>query len=268
MSETDTLSYTDDYILKIASGPSLLGNKGPLVAPQADTQVSGLERLKKKLIRTELHAKFLTDCLNANIIPVGLQVKNIPVIFTEDDHFKTHFSFASNKCSRTWMVLGIETAIKHIRLLKNEIEELEKKILGDQSINNAKQALDNLEATIKEFEKINISKKTEKLQWDIRKYNKERTYPYLRKDFYTASANHIPPKRVTFSDTGSDTDSDSTPTRDLPPSEYPSTSGQNFLYQGQRGFSQRPRRRGGRRGWFRNQYTPGQRQTRNSHFEW
>ena len=265
MSEAETLTYSDEYINKILGGPSLLGTKGPLVISQKDTDISNLEILKKKLIRTELHAKFLTDCLNANIIPVGLQVKNIPIIFTDDDDFKIQFSFSSNKCSRTWMVLSIDTALKHLRSLKIQIDDLTNKIVSDQTIGNAKQALENLEASIRDFEKFNITKKTDKLQKDIKRYNKERTYPYLKKDFYHQNTPFGFPKKVTFSDTASETDSDSSRS-DY--SETPSTSRQDFLEQGSRGYGQRPRRRGGRRIWSRNQYTPGFRRTRNQYYEW
>lgn len=57
------------------------------------------------------------------------------------------------------MVLGIETAFKHIENLKNEIAELEKQIQEDPSVTDAQEFLRKLETVISDFQRNNILKR-------------------------------------------------------------------------------------------------------------
>ncbi|KAJ1194051.1 hypothetical protein NDU88_003346 [Pleurodeles waltl] len=82
------------------------------------------------------------------------------------------------------MVLGIDTALKHITKLEKEIDDLAKEILEDTALTNARQALEALEKTAKEFKYFTQKKKLDKLAKDIAKYDKTHTYPYLDEDYY------------------------------------------------------------------------------------
>ncbi|KAJ1128634.1 hypothetical protein NDU88_007009 [Pleurodeles waltl] len=82
------------------------------------------------------------------------------------------------------MALGIDTALEHIAKLEKEIEDLAKEILEDTALTNARQALEALEKTSKEFTFITQKKKLDKLAKDIAKYDKSSTYPYLDEDYY------------------------------------------------------------------------------------
>lgn len=147
-------------------------------------KVNKLERLEKKLIRTRLHGHALTQYLQANVIPIGLQVLNEPAIFVDNPKFKGKFSFISNNCSRHWMVLGVETALEEVERLIKEIGELRNEITEDSALTNAKEALERLERTLKEFDIFTQSTKLDKLSKDIKFFDKKITYPYLTEGYY------------------------------------------------------------------------------------
>ncbi|KAJ1152724.1 hypothetical protein NDU88_005499 [Pleurodeles waltl] len=82
------------------------------------------------------------------------------------------------------MVLGIDTALEHINNLEKEIADLVREILDDTALTNARQALEDLEKTAKEFTYVTQKKKLDKLAKDIAKYDQAYTYPYLDEDYY------------------------------------------------------------------------------------
>ena len=100
MMENEVVGYTDDYIAQLLCGPSLFTD-GPSVTPDPKLDlITKLEHLKKKHTRTELHARMLTEYLKAGIIPLGLQIRNVPGIFREDIRFRSGFSNLATTCSR------------------------------------------------------------------------------------------------------------------------------------------------------------------------
>ncbi|KAJ1141379.1 hypothetical protein NDU88_007712 [Pleurodeles waltl] len=115
------------------------------------------------------------------------------------------------------MVLGIDTALEHITILKKEIQDLAKEILEDTALTNARQALEALEKTAKEFTYITQKKKLNKLAKDIAKYDETYTFPYLDEDYYKQdqSGKFVNRGRggyrryLTFSDTSASDSSDS-----------------------------------------------------------
>lgn len=95
MTEKDTLSFSEDHIQRLISTPSLFPTVKLSTTAQTQNESEKLIRLPKKLIRTELHGYFLLENLKAGTVPWGLQVKNVPVIFTKDPEYKKGFSCIS-----------------------------------------------------------------------------------------------------------------------------------------------------------------------------
>ena len=76
------MGYSDEYIAQLLSGPSLF-TEGPSRIPNPKQDlIEKIEHLKKKHVRTELHARMLTEYLKSGIIPLGLQIRNVPGIFS------------------------------------------------------------------------------------------------------------------------------------------------------------------------------------------
>lgn len=262
MSEDEAPLYTDEYIAKIVSGPSLFSAQPLIVTNPRQVLIDKIEKAKKKHVRTELHARMLTEYLKAGIIPQGLQVRNVPGIFREDPKFKGKFSNISTTCSRHWMVLGVETAIEHAKIELQEIEALEKELLGGDGVTEAKVLLDKLNKTVAEFNTFELKKKADKVTKDFKFFTKEKAYPYLREDFYNTGG---PQNRqntwgrfkrnqpVTFSESsGSSDDSDPQPST----SRQDNRSVQPFLERGGKAKN---------RPWH--QYA-GERQTRRKYYQW
>lgn len=130
MAERDTLSFTESHIQDLLSAPSPFSTVALSSSAKQQNEADKLTRLHKKHIRTELHGHFLLEHLRAGTIPWGLKVKNVPVIFVEDQEYRKGFSFVNTKCSRDLMVLTIETVQRHY---KEELEELDKLIQELQS---------------------------------------------------------------------------------------------------------------------------------------
>ncbi|KAJ1162690.1 hypothetical protein NDU88_003157 [Pleurodeles waltl] len=173
-----------NYINRIVSGSSFIDAAPPIVVDALHEKITKLERIKKKLVRTQLHGHLMKEHLRSNVIQVVLQLRNEPAIFIEDPKYRNNFSCVANQCSRHWMVPGIDTALRHITKLEKEIDDLAKEILEDTALTNAHQALKALEKTSKEFTYIEQKKKLDKLAKDIVKYDKTYTYPYLDEDYY------------------------------------------------------------------------------------
>lgn len=97
----------------------------------------------KRKKRTDLHGHFLLEHLKAGTIPRGLQIRNIPVIFTEDPLYKKGYSYIETKCSSGLMVLTVETAQRISKQQIEKLEALESEIKTNQSITDAKALLEN-----------------------------------------------------------------------------------------------------------------------------
>ncbi|KAJ1082090.1 hypothetical protein NDU88_002260 [Pleurodeles waltl] len=82
------------------------------------------------------------------------------------------------------MVLGVETALEEVKKLMKEIAELRKEIFENQALANAKEALDRLERTMKDFDVKTQAFKLDKLARDINVYDERVTHPYLGDDYY------------------------------------------------------------------------------------
>ena len=267
MMESEVVGYTDEYIARLLSGPSLF-SEGPSRLPNPKQDLVGkLENLKKKHTRTELHARMLTEYLKSGIIPLGLQIRNVPGIFRDDKRFRSGFSNLATTCSRHWMVLGVETALEHAKQELRDIEALEKEIL-ESDINDARTILDKINKSIQNFSDLELKKKIDKVKKDIQFFSKERAYPYLSDDYYTQNQFGNPAQTwgryknnrfVNFSESsGSSEDTDK--------ADGPSTSTetpaqgiyQPFLGRGQRGRGPRTRP------WQQ----AGDRQTRRRYYRW
>ena len=270
MSEPFMVSYSEEQILRILEHPSLLSgaNEGRTTMVSND-KIEQLKRLKKKQIRTELHAKVLLEHLKNNTIPWGLQVKNIPVIFTNDRQYLGGFSGVGTRCSRDWLALSIETALRINEVELKEIERLQREIAEDNNIQGAKKVLEDIEKMIVEFKTFTVNQKTTKLERDIKNFSLESTYPYLRENFFkeTTPANlnqsyqgRSRRRFITFSETSSDSSSDAPSTSEQ---NYVNTDSQSFLFRAGR----RGRGGGDRRGRGR-LITSGDMRTRRRYYKW
>lgn len=284
MVESELLSYTEEYINQLTKDLSttFLSTSVPPIDITLNDKIARLERLEKKLIRTRLHGHLFTRYLQENIIPVGLQIKIEPVIFVDVPKFKEGFSYVANNCSRHWMVLGVETAAEQVVSLSKEIADLKAEILGDNTLTKAKEALDSLEVTIKDFDTTAQTKKLEKLARDLRLFDKKLVYPYLQPDYFKQDNQGRFTNRgrggyrgrqnyTTFSDSsyssGSEVEAGPSTSYSYPPyppqdttyQQYPPQFPPHFLDQG-RGQWRPPRGRGNN--WPRGQ-SRGQQQQQN-----
>lgn len=218
MAEKDTLSFSESHIKNLIDSSPFSTITLSSTAKQQN-EADKLTRLHKKHIRTELHGHFLLKHLRGGTIPWGLQVKNIPVIFTEDIEYRKGFSYINTKCSRDLMVHTIETAQRICSEEEKEIEELTKAINDNHTVTEAKTLLDKIEKEVQTFKDYTINVKSTQFERDSKAFKIEQVYPFLKEDFYTSgdsrgalrtyqgrSRNRF----LTFSDTtSSDSSSDS-----------------------------------------------------------
>ncbi|KAJ1155399.1 hypothetical protein NDU88_008129 [Pleurodeles waltl] len=104
------------------------------------------------------------------------------------------------------MVLGVETALEEVQKLMKEIADLRKEISDNKALVNAKEALERLDGTMKDFDTNTQTYKLDKLARDISLYDKKLTYPYLTEEYYKQDARgrfstrgHGGPRRYTSS---------------------------------------------------------------------
>ncbi|KAJ1200866.1 hypothetical protein NDU88_004687 [Pleurodeles waltl] len=169
-----------------------------------------LLELKKKAKRTEIHADYILEYLRAGIIPSGLRVRNTPGLFVEIRQFLEKWSLISNRCSRDWMILIVETARELLEVLMKEIQTLEDKLKTQDSLQEAKKQIEAINQELESFNLYLVKRKTDKLRKDIGWFTKERAYPYLSAKYYLNQQQNVPEqdrqfwtnkKIVTFSDT-------------------------------------------------------------------
>ena len=267
--EDGVVGYSDEYIAQLLSGPSLF-SEGPsrIHNPRQDL-IEKIEYLKKKHVRTELHARMLTQYLKSGIIPLGLQIRNVPGIFREDKRFRSGFSNLATTCSRHWMVLGVETALEHAKQELKDIEALEKELLETDAITDARTALDKLNKSIQEFSAFELKKKVDKVKKDIQFFTKEKAYPYLQEDYYTQNpfgnsgqtwGRYRNNRFVNFSESSGSSEGGDQPDGPSTSTAVPQQGPQQppFLGRGQRGRGPRSRP------WQQ----AGDRQTRRRYYRW
>ncbi|KAJ1137308.1 hypothetical protein NDU88_003720 [Pleurodeles waltl] len=183
MESIKTFGFSEEDLAKLLEQPRL-GTGTFTSSNQPKEGWFKLLELKKKTKRTELHADYILEYFRAGIIPAGLRVRNIPGLFVEIRQFLEKWSLISNRCSRDWMILIIETARELMETLIKEIQSLEEELKTHDSIQEAKKQLETIEQELESFNSYLIKRKTDKLRKDIRWFTKERAYPYLSDGYY------------------------------------------------------------------------------------
>ncbi|KAJ1176906.1 hypothetical protein NDU88_002173 [Pleurodeles waltl] len=261
MESIKTFGFSEEDLAKLLEQPRS-GSGTPISSNQPKEGWFKLLELKKKTKRTELHADYILEYLRAGIIPAGLRVRNIPGLFVEIRQFLEKWSLISNRCSRDWMILIIETARELMETLMQEIQSLEEELKTHDSVQEAKKQLETIEQELESFNLYLVKRKTDKLRKDIRWFTKERAYPYLSDGYYANQQRNASEqdrqfwttkKIVTFSDT-SESEGEGTLNQSeqynvrVGPNEGPSRSN-HFLSRGGR---PRMRYRNYQRGRFQN----------------
>ncbi|KAJ1099052.1 hypothetical protein NDU88_004156 [Pleurodeles waltl] len=83
------------------------------------------------------------------------------------------------------MVLGIETALEHSKEELKEGEALERELLGDDWVSEAKQLLERLNKAIEDHNNFELKKKEDKVTKGIKNYSKEKAFPYSRDNYFS-----------------------------------------------------------------------------------
>lgn len=184
MDSFKTFGFTEDQFYKLL-------NQHPRSGATSVTNRSGHEELmkilnlRKKLIRTVLHAEFFMGYLRAGVIPLVLRIRNEPGLFTENKKFLEIWSHIANRCSWDWLILIIETAQEVIILERQQIEELEAALGQNTAVDDAKKKLEELAQDIEGYHDYQTNRKSTKLKKDIDNFSAELVYPFLQKDYYT-----------------------------------------------------------------------------------
>lgn len=153
--------------------------------------------LSEKRLRMHLHAVFLKEYCKTAKIPRGLRIQKGPTLFVESDEFKKKWIAILNKCALDLMLLFIEKSIEDTARLDSEINTLEQKMKDSMlNIEAFDQKLGLLKNNIQELEKKIRDTKTKKLHRDSQDYETGRVYKW---------DNIMPPKRkqVSWSDLSS-----------------------------------------------------------------
>ncbi|KAJ1119286.1 hypothetical protein NDU88_007472 [Pleurodeles waltl] len=82
------------------------------------------------------------------------------------------------------LAAGVEAAHEEEQKLTKEIEDLKKEILENKALANAKEALEHLERTIRDFDMNTQVHKLDKLTKDIGFCDRNLTHAYLAKEYY------------------------------------------------------------------------------------
>lgn len=165
---------------------------------------SSLLHLRKKKLKTWLHAVSLTDYCKAERIPRGLRIQKPPAMFLEDEEFKSKWINIMNRCSADLMLLIIERSYQETEDLDKKLREVEGTLKEtsppdefDSKYKEMETQLKQLESKIREF-------KNRKFTRDLKDYSQSRVY------VWTIESNKTK-KRVTWADkTFSSSEGDST----------------------------------------------------------
>ena len=130
-------------------------------------------------------------------------VKNVPYIFLNDLQFKKDWSLVSWHCTRDWIVLIIKTATRLCNDLKIEISTIEVRLRASQAFVGIKNRLEELNKSMEEFETTLRNSKIVKLHKDIKKFSRERVYPYIREDYIDGQDRGVTGLRTDSSDSDS-----------------------------------------------------------------
>ncbi|KAJ1202135.1 hypothetical protein NDU88_005936 [Pleurodeles waltl] len=183
MESIKTFGFSEEDLAKLLDQPRS-GSGTSISSNQPKEGWFKLLELKKKTKRTELHADYILEYLRAGIIPAGLRVRNIPCLFVEIRQFLEKWSLISNRCSRDWMILIIETARELMETLMKEIQSLEEELKTQDSVQEAKKQIETINQELESFNLYLVKRKIDKLRKDIRWFTKERAYPYLSDRYY------------------------------------------------------------------------------------
>lgn len=206
-------SFSEDQFNKLVNSSDK--NTNTISTTNSDTeQWKELWNLKKKTIRTELHSDFLIQYCKKGMIPKGLQVRNEPSLFVKNEKFVETWTFIANRCSRDWLLLIIETAQATLIIEKVELDEMERKLKDNTTVEDAKLKLEEIQKDLDSYKDYLINKKSNKFRKDLNQYKPELVYPYLQKDYFERPREDWPSKNnwqtnkrqhfrkgVTFSDT-------------------------------------------------------------------
>ncbi|XP_078504507.1 uncharacterized protein LOC144763080 [Lissotriton helveticus] len=152
-----------------------------------------LTELKKELIRITIHGVMMTEYLRNNIAPRGLIVNLIPRLFLEDKQFKTDWCQVSWKCTKDLLFLVTQTAKRLADALLEKISSIEATMKAAVNKNNKTSfttKLADINQEMADHHDYLLKQKTDKLQKDISKFEKEKVYPYLKDDFKSKKNNY------------------------------------------------------------------------------
>ncbi|KAJ1169805.1 hypothetical protein NDU88_001695 [Pleurodeles waltl] len=184
MSDLQGLSFDDSVVQEILQTPSILGdeNSGPSSGTREDW--TKLSALKKELLKTVLHGTIMTEYLRANISPNALIVTNVPRIFLQDLQFRIDWSQISWKCTRDWLILIINTSKRLADSITIQISITEAAMKTTVQLSQFKSRLAEINLELNETKEYLTRQKINKLQKDIKRFNKEKIYPYTKDDYH------------------------------------------------------------------------------------
>lgn len=125
----------------------------------------------------------MTEYLRANIAQNGLLLSNFLQLFLEDATLKKEWSLVAWKCTRDWLILIINTAKRLADALLIKIQIAEGALKTDILITAYKTKLAVINNDISEPKEYLMKQKITKLQKDIKKFDKEKVYPYLKENY-------------------------------------------------------------------------------------
>ncbi|KAJ1154717.1 hypothetical protein NDU88_007460 [Pleurodeles waltl] len=168
----------------ILQTPSILGdeNSGPSSGMKEDW--TKLSSLKRELIKTILHGTIMTEYLRTNISPNGLIVTNVPRIFLQDLQFRLDWSQISWKCTRDWLILIINTSKRLADSITVQISITETAMKTTVQLSQFKSRLAEINLELNETKEYLTRQKINKLQKDIKRFSKEKIYPYTTSDYH------------------------------------------------------------------------------------
>ncbi|KAJ1162150.1 hypothetical protein NDU88_002626 [Pleurodeles waltl] len=212
MSDLQGLSFDDSVVQEILQTPSILGdeNSGPSSGTREDW--TKLSALKKELLKTVLHGTIMTEYLRANISPNGLIVTNVPRIFLQDLQFRIDWSQISWKCSRDWLILIINTSKRLADSITVQISITEAAIRTTVQLAQFKSRLAEINLELNETKEYLTRQKINKLQKDIKRFSKEKIYPYTKDDYHcevnseTSDDSEAPQRKISVPNYSSSSD--------------------------------------------------------------
>ena len=183
MADNTGLTYTDEEVQNILSGPSLLTG---VDIPRVISQASDWDKLtyhRKEQIRVILHGVIMTEYLRENKAPRGLLVSNAPRIFLADYIFRKDWAAIAWRCTRDWLVLIIKTAKRLADQLEIQIKISEDLLRTSIDIRQFKKKLEEITNNLSEFKEFLTNTRIERLRKDMKRFSYEKVYPYSSLDF-------------------------------------------------------------------------------------